>query len=417
MQKGDGSRGCRNRRPPSLRPCSSTLIVPVCLVLLSCLAILLPGSSPAAPGPGSEFQAGDFASTTRGGRLVLRLPEQGDVELYKDSYALVIGNSDYRNGWAKLEGVQKDVIAVRDVLRTHGFRVGVVQNATRSQMEKVFNEFISRYGSNPENRLLFYFAGHGHSEKNDYSNELAGFLVPVDAPSPSADKIGFRKLALPMSQIEVYAKQIQSKHALFIFDACFAGTIFTSLRASPPASIQYQVSRPVRQFITSGAADEAVPDQSIFRKQFVAALEGQADLSRDGYVVGEELSMFLQSSVVNYSKSTQHPQYGKLPHPDLDKGDFVFELPLRANAPLPRPERKATVFLNALPPAAVKLNGRDISTSPIEDLQLKAGVYNVAFVGAGGSTLRKEITVGPDETVRCTAFFQEAEIRCRTSTQ
>jgi hypothetical protein len=97
-------------------------------------------------------------------------------------------------------------------------------------------------------------------------------------------------------------------------------------RASP-GIIDYKIAHPVRQFIASGAANETVPDTSIFRRQLEAALrDREADHNRDGYVSGSELGDFLQSTVVNYSYNAQHPQYGKIRDPGLDKGDFVFDV-------------------------------------------------------------------------------------------
>jgi formylglycine-generating enzyme required for sulfatase activity len=69
-----------------------------------------------------------------------------------------------------------------------------------------------------------------------------------------------------------------------------------------------------------------VPDKSVFGEQFVRAISGEADVDKDGYVTGSELGDFLQSSVVNYSRNSQHPQYGKIRSPNLDKGDFVFPI-------------------------------------------------------------------------------------------
>ncbi|OPZ98989.1 MAG: Serine/threonine-protein kinase pkn1 [Bacteroidetes bacterium ADurb.Bin408] len=129
-----------------------------------------------------------------------------------------------------------------------------------------------------------------------------------------------------MAQVEIYAKRIQSKHALFLFDACFAGSLF-DMRSPVTEAITYKTTQQVRQFITSGSAEEQVPDVSIFRKQFVAALTtNEADYDKDGFVTGSELGQFLQTKVVNYSYNAQHPQYGKIRNPKLDKGDFVFEL-------------------------------------------------------------------------------------------
>ncbi len=152
-----------------------------------------------------------------------------------------------------------------------------------------------------------------------------GYIVSVDAPLPDYDPPNFQSKSMSMEQINIYAKQIQSKHALFLFDSCFSGSIFALNRAVPEI-ISYKTAQPVRQFITSGSANETVPDESIFRAQFARALQGEADSDGDGYVTGTELGEFLQSTVVNYSHNAQHPQYGKIRNPKLDKGDFVFQL-------------------------------------------------------------------------------------------
>ena len=91
-----------------------------------------------------------------------------------------------------------------------------------------------------------------------------GYLVPKDAPNPNQDPMGFELSAISMQNIETYARNISSKHALFVFDSCFAGSIFNVTRAIPKA-IELKTARPVRQFITSGSADQEVPDQSVFR--------------------------------------------------------------------------------------------------------------------------------------------------------
>lgn len=279
----------------------------------------------------------------RGIRVQIRDKAGQKVALYKASYALLIGISDYRGGWPKLPGVKSDMVAVKTALEAHDFNVTVVRDPNRAQMTQAFNDFINRYGQEQDNRLLFYYAGHGHTQKLAYGEKM-GYLVPVDAPNPNKDISGFLAKSLDMQQIEVYAKRIQAKHALFLFDSCFSGSIF-SLSRAVPENISYKTARPVRQFITAGSADETVPDISIFRRQFVAALNGEGDVDGDGYVTGTELGEFLQKNVVNYTKGAQHPQYGKIRNPLLDKGDFVFRLararpPAVAKAPTqPRQER------------------------------------------------------------------------------
>jgi len=244
--------------------------------------------------------------------------------LYQNSYALIIGVADYNNGWSQLPGVKEEVATVKTALEANGFKVDVVMNPDKNGLDRAFTDFITRCGQVIDNRLLFYFAGHGYTVKTSYGEEL-GYIVPVDAPNPNYDLAKFQSQSMEMAQVEIYARRLQAKHAIFIFDACFSGSLFTSTRAVPDI-INYKTTLPVRQFITSGSADEMVPDKSVFGDQFVRAINGEADMDKDTYVTGSELADFLQSTVVNYSKNSQHPQYGKIRSPNLDKGDFVFPL-------------------------------------------------------------------------------------------
>lgn len=300
------------------------------------------------------------------GLVVVRDPAGQEVGLYAESHALVVGVSDYQNGWPRLPGVQDDLAAVEQTLQGHGFEVRVVRDPPdKDALEAAFEDFILDHGLEPQNRLLFYFAGHGHTHKPPYASddpeEWMGYLVARDAPPPEQDQQGFLRHAVSMKRFEGLAEQIEAKHALFLFDSCFSGTVFALSRARPH-SISYKTARPVRQFISSGSADETVPDVSVFRRQFVAALEGEADGNGDLYVTGAELGAFLQDRVINYTRSAQHPQYGKIRHPRLDKGDFVFALPgpppPPGQAPLPPPPVRweGNLQVNVNVPATVYLN-------------------------------------------------------------
>jgi hypothetical protein len=109
------------------------------------------------------------------------------------------------------------------------------------------------------------------------------------------------------------------------FDSCFSGAIFQMARTKPSAYIEEKVAYPVRQFMTAGSEDETVPDKSIFKDVFIQAIQdGFADLNQDAYITGEELGGYLQEHVVNYTHKAQHPQFGKINNPKLDKDDFVF---------------------------------------------------------------------------------------------
>ncbi len=263
------------------------------------------------------------AEFSRAIRPVVLPNETGQqAQLYQNSHALLIGVSDYQNGWPDLPGVRKDIALVQEALEENGFEVMTIDDPNSEQLDKIFDQFISIYGRDPENRLLIYFAGHGHSQLQTYGTTM-GYLVPTDAPNPQQDLHGFLDKALDLQMIDVYSRRIQSKHALFLFDSCFSGELFALTRAVPE-EIASNTTKPVRQYITSGSANETVPDQSVFREQFINGIGGDADTNSDGYVTGSELGQFLFSSVTKYTKNYQTPQYGKIRDRNLDQGDFVF---------------------------------------------------------------------------------------------
>ena len=132
------------------------------------------------------------------------LPElSNSVDLYETSHALIIGVSDYTNGWTALPGVRDDVVAVRQVLENHGFEVETVMDPNGDALNDAYREFIARHGWRQNARLLFYFAGHGHTRETNWGGS-SGYLVSTDAPLPGRDWPGFRSRALNLNQIQSY---------------------------------------------------------------------------------------------------------------------------------------------------------------------------------------------------------------------
>ena len=109
-------------------------------------------------------------------KFVIKNSEGKEVGLYNDSYALVIGVSNYSNGWPRLQGVKNDVKEISIALEKNGFKVKAIMDPDRFMMEKEIREFVVRHGRDENNRLLFYYAGHGYSQKMGYGGQM-GYLV------------------------------------------------------------------------------------------------------------------------------------------------------------------------------------------------------------------------------------------------
>ena len=59
----------------------------------------------------------------RGIKVTAKTPTGKSIPLYSGSYALVIGNGDYTNGWDPLPGAMRDVKDVDRALWGNGFNV------------------------------------------------------------------------------------------------------------------------------------------------------------------------------------------------------------------------------------------------------------------------------------------------------
>ncbi len=192
---------------------------------------------------------------------------QGVDAFYRASHALLVGISSYGADWRPLPGVVADLEAIRPLLEGLGFTVECKLDLDSNTLSRAIREFLNRPEIGREDRVLLYFAGHGFTRRTQVGEEI-GYLLPADAPSSKDED--FLAHALPITHFEHWAREVNAKHVLFVFDACFAGTIFKTFRSSSLA-LSHRAAQPVRQFITSGGAGEAVPDESFFRQRFVEA--------------------------------------------------------------------------------------------------------------------------------------------------
>ncbi len=247
-------------------------------------------------------------------------PSVGEVRLYSESHALVIGIDDYTAGFPRLTSAIEDAKEIAAELEQRGFSVQLETNLDADRLEDALEIFYIDRGIDPDARLFVWFAGHGVTYRGN------GYIVPADAPIPTADPRGFRKKALALRDIGRMVREADSKHAFAVFDSCFSGTIFDVARAAPPSAITRVTTLPVRQFLSSGDADQQVSDNGQFRKLFIDALHGErrADANADGYLTASELGMFMADRISNYTENMQTPRYGKLRDPRYDRGDFVF---------------------------------------------------------------------------------------------
>lgn len=265
------------------------------------------------------------------------LSPQGKVhKLYNSSHALLISASDYvSKDWGPLKWTATELDELASNLTRHGFRVTRVLDPTGDELFKVIKDFSVAYGADPDARLFIMFSGHGYTNpKTDM-----GYLVPIDAPSPSKFPNEFQRKALPIKQLELTALEIEARHAMFVFDSCFSGSIFArrnELTAPKDRGttvdsrwrfLTEKAKEPVRQIITAGGPDETLPAKSIFVPLLLRALNGAGSAYLDGYVTGKEIGQWIKQILPSISRS-------QTPNSDVIRdvssafgGDMVFQIP------------------------------------------------------------------------------------------
>ncbi|MHC1781731.1 MAG: caspase domain-containing protein [Anaerolineaceae bacterium] len=245
---------------------------------------------------------------------------------YNNSWALVIGINDYIN-FNPLTYARNDAESIASILENklhfESNRIFLLKDkdATREKIFNCFIDFVNKADS-PDDRILFFFAGHG-TTRVGYHGEV-GYLIPVDGDANNLASF------IRWDELIKNADLIQAKHILFIFDACFSGLAFRRATNSGAKRFLSEIlQRRSRQVITAGKADQTVSDgggpegqNSIFTGYLIEGLSGKA-MSSNGILTANDLMHYVYEKLANDCNSKQTPHYG---HLDGD-GDFVITTP------------------------------------------------------------------------------------------
>jgi hypothetical protein len=237
-----------------------------------------------------------------------RSPKLDNVGNY---FALVIGVNKYTDKRIpQLDNPIKDAKSLKNTLvQKYTFEnnnVVVLENPDRKAIFRALVDMKSLVGKN-DNFLLFY-AGHGFFDK-----EMdAGYWLPADSEKDSKSEW------ISFDDIIHHLRAINSKHTLVVSDACFSGGFLKERSISLSEKAMYDLYQvPSRKVITSGNLT-TVPDESVFMKYLVKALNENSDK----YLTEENLFERIKIPVVNNSETT--PLIGILSKTGDEGGNFIF---------------------------------------------------------------------------------------------
>jgi formylglycine-generating enzyme required for sulfatase activity len=156
--------------------------------------------------------------------LVIALSSRAEAPT-EPRFALVIGNSAYRQtGWA-LENPARDAALVANALSSVGFKVDTVIDATEAQMEDAFAAHGARLkAAGPSAVGLIYYAGHG------VQSQGLNYLVPVDSSARSEQDIW--RQAPRLGDALRYVEDAGNSVNFVILDACRNNPLPSSTRSA-----------------------------------------------------------------------------------------------------------------------------------------------------------------------------------------
>ncbi|HXG38299.1 MAG TPA: PEGA domain-containing protein [Bacteroidota bacterium] len=338
---------------------------------------------------------------TRGIKVVEMQDEKGQrFVAYENSYALIVGINKYQDPKIPtLNYAIEDARAIAELLQDLDFpkeniRIITNEQATLSRIKQEFADLGTRTKKN--DRLLFYWAGHGETESLPRGGEM-GYLIPHDGKLNS-----MYATCLSMDEIKRLSDRVAAKHVLLLVDACYGGLSAVVARSIPRETelyLQKVTSADAVQIITAGTRDEQVVESSTWgHSAFAKALlDGfrtrLVDKDNNSVVTADELYSYLQAKVFELSTS-EHPKGHRPVFASLrpSEGQFAFVVAI--------PEYSLT--LKGLPPNnSVYIAGKKVSEHK-ESIQqkLKRGTYTVEVEAQGWERFSTIIDLSSDRELR-----------------
>jgi len=142
-----------------------------------------------------------------------------------ENRALLVGIENYNHPAINLKGPVRDVKLMETIALTIGFRKSQIKTlvnnqATRSMIISAFKQWLIE-GVRPEDKIFFYFSGHGTQVEDKDADENDGCdeaLVPFDLFT------GGQSVLITDDEMNVLFSRVKAGQKLIIIDSCHSGT-------------------------------------------------------------------------------------------------------------------------------------------------------------------------------------------------
>ncbi len=241
------------------------------------------------------------------------------IDIQGNYHALLIGINNYQK-LEKLETPVFDVQILSELLQhKYGFYTQTLVNekATRDNIIDTINEIRKKLQK--EDKLIIYYAGHGHFDKNTGT----GYWLPVDAERDSDTKW------IMADTITTNIKRISADHVMVIADSCYSGTLSRGIRVNIGSGalrtryINKILKKRSRILIASGGNEPVIDSGGAGHSVFAQALiDGLNEIERKVFTAEELLVGHIKEAVAGSTEQT--PEFKIIRNSGHKGGDFVF---------------------------------------------------------------------------------------------
>lgn len=234
--------------------------------------------------------------------------------LAQQTYAIVIGISKYRQ-ISPLQFADKDALAFAAFLKAQKVpdsHIRIFLNDAATRIDIIDELYHIRSVARPDDRVFFYFGGHGDVEVQDKKDH--GLLL-----LPNATRSGYYKGNdyLRLADLEQWLSAISRKKSkvYFIADACKSGNLIGGSSGQQRIQGILQESwGEVNKVLSSGSNESSLEGKQwgggrgLFSFHLVKGLNGLADKNSDGKLSIGEINDYLALNVPRDAlPNLQHP--------------------------------------------------------------------------------------------------------------
>ncbi|AFZ01691.1 GTP-binding protein [Calothrix sp. PCC 6303] len=230
-------------------------------------------------------------------------------------YALLIGVSEYGEGFENLPGSLRDVEEMQRVLEDSSkgnFQVDTLFNPQRLQMEETIEVFFR--GRSKDDLLLFYFSGHG-ALGNDVSRELH---LSTKGTRKEKERL-VESSAVAASFLHRQMSISKSKRIIVILDCCFSGK-FAFLLNKGEETVDFEILKAQGRVVLASSSSTQVsyqlpgtdeqqrPHLSIYTHYLIEGMEGAAQREKNEWILVQDLHDYTSRKIEIESQTATQPK-------------------------------------------------------------------------------------------------------------